>query len=594
MPDPKPHGAAMHLRLTKALSAAVIAVLATWSGIFSIARKLDLPVTTPWGIYRFMWDNQLHPDIAHDIETSLRISLLIGLIAFVVIWADKARTYYGDARWANLREVYNSAMLAKSGLLLGSFRGQFLRNNEPAHIAAIAATRSGKTSGIAKPNLLSWPGSIIAVDVKHELYQETAGFRSEHGQNVFMWSPADHDARSHCFNPLDTVRKDPNHRISDLQDLAATLFHETSDPLWHQQARDLFVGLALYVIDAPGIPATIGEIYRTLKTREETSDVFRYILEKHGEQLDPNVTMAFSNFINTNEKTRCGYKANITGALSLWANPVIDAATSRSDFSFADLRKRPTSLYIGVKEDQLLSLGPLVTMYLQQAVRVLRREIPGPDEPLWVTILIDEFATLGRMPVIKDALATIAGYNVRIVYIVQGIGQLDEIYGTSAREAMLQNTAVRVYFSANDKVTAEYISEQLGTTTIRTQSSNKAAGATASGKSTSHAPRPLMRPEEVRQLNPNRQIIFKESRRPILATKIRYYKSAIFKKRIRAAPPVPPLDVVRRMPPQIPSDDAAQAPSPSGAPEAAKVEVAQADDLESLAAELEQLITEQT
>ena len=72
--------------------------------------------------------------------------------------------------------------------------------------------------------------------------------------------------------------------------------------------------------------------------------------------------------------------------------------------------------------------------------------------------LLDEFASLGPMDVLKDSLASLAGFGVRICTIVQGLGQLDDLYGRPGREAILQNSALQVLFAANDDTTARYLS----------------------------------------------------------------------------------------------------------------------------------------
>ena len=59
--------------------------------------------------------------------------------------------------------------------------------------------------------------------------------------------------------------------------------------------------------------------------------------------------------------------------------------------------------------------------------------------------------------------------------------------------------------------------------------------------STSYIARPLLPPEEVRRLNPKKAIIFKETSRPILAEKVRYYEDRRLTKLLLDPPTVPPL-----------------------------------------------------
>jgi len=325
--------------------------------------------------------------------------------------------------------------------------------------------------------------------------------------------------------------------------------HGGDESMWQDEARDLFLGLVLYVLDTPAVPSTLGEVYRTLKTDADLAELIGHWLDTR-EDLDANCIMSLSNFAHKALKERSGVKSNLTAALNLWANPVIDSATAASDFDLSQARSEAMSVYVGVTLNQLANLSRLLNLFFQQTIDVLTRAVPGRDDNHPVLLVIDEFAALGRMDTLTNALAFLAGYNVRVLIIVQGLGQLDKLYG-SGRQDILQNSAVQVYFSANDETTANYISKRLGTKTIRTQSRTDPGGLGWASKSSSWAPRELMLPEEVRQLSSRKEILFKESQRPVLAQKIRYYDDSTFKSRLLPPASVPILDVAQIPPRQF-------------------------------------------
>lgn len=522
-----------------------------WSAALYVMLGFTIDAVRPWSVVEFIAAYGITSNTANILGTSFLIACIVGSLAAGALWLARPKNYYGDARWAHSGEIRKAGLLDKDGILLGRIGGTYLRNAESGHVLVAAPTRSGKGVGVVIPNLLSWPGSVVVLDIKHENHEITSGFRSKH-QRVFKWSPADDDSRSHRFNPLSTVRNDVAHRISDLQRLATILLPQPThaDPMWQNEARDLFLGLALYVLDDPNQPATIGQIYRTLKTEHDITDVVQFVLDNDAFALDTSARMSLGSFINKAPKERSGVRSNLTSALSLWANPVIDAATATSDFDLTELRRRPTSIYVAVKQNQLTTLAPLLGLFFQQCVDVLGRDLPGPDEPHKVLLLIDEFASLGRLPIIETAMAFLAGYNVRLVNIIQGLSQLEQYYGP-ARDSILQNSAVQVYFAANDDTTARYISSRLGTKTIRTNSRSDPGGFGWATKSTGYAGRDLMLPEEVRQLKNTQQIVFKEGARPAKTDKIIYYKDKRFTARLLPAAAVPEL--VIKPHPQIPA-----------------------------------------
>lgn len=514
-----------------------------WSTALYLMLGFTLDAVRPWSVFEYIRAYGISERDASMLATAFFVACIVASLVAGALWLSRPKKYYGDARWAYGGEIRKARLLDGDGVLLGKHGRTYLRNGEPGHVLVAAPTRSGKGVGVVIPNLLSWPGSVVVLDIKHENHQITSGFRAKH-QRVFKWSPADDEGRSHRFNPLSAVRDDVSHRISDLQRLATILLPQPThaDPMWQNEARDLFLGLALYVLDDPEQPATIGQIYRILKSEHDIADVIQLVLNNDELSLDSSARMSLASFLNKALKERSGVRSNLTAALNLWANPVIDATTAESDFDLTELRRRPTSIYVAVKQNQLHTLAPLLSLFFQQCVDVLGRDLPGPDEPHKVLLMIDEFASLGRLPVIETAMAFLAGYGVRLVNIVQGLSQLEQYYG-SARDSILQNSSIQIYFAANDDTTARYISSRLGTKTIRTASRSEPGGFGWATKTSGYAGRDLMLPEEVRQLEDKKQIVFKEGARPAMASKIRYYTDNHFKSRLLPAAQVPQLTI---------------------------------------------------
>ena len=568
-----------------------------WSTALYLLLGFSIDTVRPWSAIEFTRAYGLKGAQGSALGTSFLIALCLGLVAGVALFLSRPKHYYGDARWASKKEVRAAHLLDQRGVLLGRLGSEYLRNHAPGHVLVTAPTRAGKGVGVVVPNLLSWPDSVVVLDIKHENHQLTSGFRAKHGQDVFQWSPADDDGRSHAFNPLDTVRGDIRHRVSDIQRLGAILLPSPAhgdDSMWQDEARDLFLGVVLYVLDTPDVPSTLGEVYRTLKTDSDLADVIEHIIANRGDELDPNAAMSLANFVHKSLKERSGVKSNLTAALNLWANPVIDAATASSDFSLSDLRRKRMSIYVGVSLNQLSFLSRLLNLFFQQTVDVLSRQAPDRDESVQVMLLIDEFASLGRMDTVTKAMAFLAGFNVRMVNIVQGLGQVDQLYG-HGRQDILQNSSLQLYFAANDETTANYVSKRLGTKTIRTHSRTDPGGFGWASKSSSWAPRDLMLPEEVRQLKDSSEILFKESQRPVLAKKIRYYTDPVFKRRILPPAAVPLLKVEAIAPRrfELPDDSADLEEADSDLAFTHPQDEVDISELTAMAAELEHLLTEE-
>ena len=519
-----------------ALLAALILSFA-WSTALTLLLGRSLNDMPPWAVYSFMAEYGFS-----DRPGQLLLhSFMMGFAASGVLAASlllfTRPSWYGDARWASGWEIIRARLHAKRGLLLGKKGGRYLINDEPLHTLVAAPTRSGKGVGVVIPNLLTWNGSVVVLDIKKENYTLTAGYRAKH-QEVHMWSPM--DERSARYNPFDFVAKRGPNRITDLQKLAQILLPrpEHGETMWVNEAQSLFLGIALLVLDDSDMPSTLGQVYRILMADARLTKIAEEALDN--EALDPACHAALANYKNKAEKERSGVKSSLTSSLALWANPNIDAATSGSDFDLRQFRRKRSSVYVGVGQDQLLTLAPLLNMFFQQAVAELSKSLPATDEPHEVLFLIDEFPMLGAMPTLQKGLALLAGYKIRIVLITQGLGQLDEIYGRQATEGILQNCAVQVFFASNDDTTTNYVSARLGSKTVRVRSQSQSQDWSYT-TSTSYIARPLLPPEEVRRLDPKKALIFKETSRPVLAEKIRYYEDTQLMKLLFDAPEVPSL-----------------------------------------------------
>src|SRR3546814_2569330 len=104
-------------------------------------------------------------------------------------------------------------------------------------------------------------------------------------------------------------------------------------------------------------------------------------------------------------------KQTITARLNLWLNPVVDAATSASDFDLREVRARHMSIYLGVSPDNIDRIAPVYSLFLQQLVDLNTRDLPDAASNVPVLILLDEFARLGKASVIAGGFSYVAGYG---------------------------------------------------------------------------------------------------------------------------------------------------------------------------------------
>src|SRR3546814_14951811 len=69
--------------------------------------------------------------------------------------------------------------------------------------------------------------------------------------------------------------------------------------------------------------------------------------------LSEGCRAALSDFTSSADNTFTGIIQTVTSKLNLWINPIVDRAMAESDFSLTDLRRIPTSTYLGVSPNEL-------------------------------------------------------------------------------------------------------------------------------------------------------------------------------------------------------------------------------------------------
>jgi type IV secretion system protein VirD4 len=469
----------------------------------------------------------------------------------------RSRALHGDAKFATSLEIKKRGLLDGNGILLGQLNGKYLSMPGQQGVILSAPPRSGKGVGVVIPNLLNFPGSVIVVDIKRENWGITAGFRQKHGQQVYLFDPLSETGETARWNPLHYVSDDANIRINDIQRIAEMLYlSETGkDSFWVNSSRTLFLGITLYLFETQGATRTIGEVLRQGMSGGTTGEGFvahwKRVIEdrkKSDYPLSWQCVSSIFEVIDLAAQTASGIRKEFTSKLSLWLNPLLDAATSGTDFDLGDLRKKPMSIYVGVTPDNLDRIRPVLSLFFQQAIGLQTRELPEHNPLLkhQLLLMLDEFTALGRIPIIETSCGFLPGYNVRVLLVIQTPSQLRSVYGRDGADTIMKTLAGRILFAPKDFNDAQEISNDLGSTTVKGKSRSRPMLGTGKGNSTTESDqrRMLLLPQEVKEIGDHKEIIIYEGIRPILAEKIIYYKDKHFKKRLLSPPIIKHLQLV--------------------------------------------------
>jgi type IV secretion system protein VirD4 len=537
--------------------------------------------------YLFLWVSHLDPHRATPL-TILQYSHWYGRIPLIarrailcsgaglgfvtalalVLVIPRPKPLHGEAQFARRAEIARAGLFSHEGLILGEMGSRYLMLPGQQSVILAAPPRSGKDVGVVVPNGLNWPGSLVQVDIKRENWQITAGYRTARGQACFRFEPLSSTGDTARWNCLTYVSNAPDRRINDIQRIADILYAESpgTDPFWVASARSLFLGICLYLFETQSLPKTMGEVRRQGMASDDEGFGAHWKRIVQGRQsgkfpLSAECIRALYDVIDLAPVTASSVRKTFTSRLDLWANPLLDRATSGDDFDLRNLRRKPMSIYVCVNPDDLHRLRPVLSLFFQQTIGLQTTELPehNPALKYQLLMLLNEFTALGKIPIVSESMAYLPGYNVRILLVIQAPSQLREVYGPYAAETMLKSVAARIVFAPKDYPDAKEISDELGVRTVRARSRskpnamafNRQSGRGGSTTSSEQA-RALLLPQEVKEIGNDQALIFYEGVRPIRCRKIRYYVDRRLRARLLPPPPHA-TPIARQGTPTIPS-----------------------------------------
>jgi type IV secretion system protein VirD4 len=520
-----------------------------WNTYLSYLNALDLPQVRPY---------LLRIKLAG--VAGFGVPALLWLVALYLMFRTKAPSMHGDARFARAGDLRAKGMLSPSdnGILVGKFKGDFVRLGGQQFVILAAPTRSGKGVGVVIPNLLDYQESIVVLDIKQENFELTSGWRASQGQQVYLFNPFAEDRRTHRWNPLSYVSSDPAFRVSDLMSIASMLYPDGADEqkFWVSQARNAFMAFTLYLFEkwdddttrqlplALRNKPTLGTVYR-LSSGDGTD--LRQLYQRLAAEpfLSGNARSAFANMLSQAAETFASILGTFKEPLNAWINPVLDAATSEDDFLLTDVRRKKMTIYIGIQPNKLAESRLIVNLFFSQLINLNTKELPQTNPALkhQCLLLMDEFTSIGKVEIIASAVSYMAGYNIRLLPIIQSMAQLDATYGKDVSRTVITNHALQIVFAPREQQDANDYSDMLGYTTVRKDNITRGKGGEVSRSKTEER-RALMLPQELKAMGSEKEVFLYEGiAHPVMCDKIRYYQDSYFTSRLLPKVAIPTLSI---------------------------------------------------
>jgi type IV secretion system protein VirD4 len=515
-------------------------------------------------------------------------AFVAAMLAYLVIALSTRRAkaianLHGSARWAGIDDIQETGLLPKPGakpepsVYVGAWKDpkrgtiKYLMHSGPEHILTFAPTRSGKGVGLVIPSLLGYTESVVILDIKGENYALTAGWRKSIGQLIFKFDPMDTTGTATRYNPLAELRLGTEHEIADAQNIVTMIVDPDGNGLpthWDKTSFMFLVGVVLHVCylhKVAGQTATLPDVAAAL-SREEGINAL-YADMKHNTHLDgqPHTVVMRSSIdmLEKEERERGSVLSTAKTFFAIYADPVLARNIGKSDFKLTDLmqHEKPASLYLVIDPGNKERLKPIIRLIFAQVVRNLTPRMEFKDGRAVrrykhrLLLMLDEFPTLGKIPIFVDALAHIAGYGIKVFIIAQDLSQLYAAYGKE--ESISSNCHIRIAYAPNKIETAEVLSKMTGTATIVKRVQTTSGGRLGmtlgqTSESLQEFSRPLLTPDECLKLpgavkladgtiiEAGDMLVFAAGFPPIYGKQILFFKDPVLSARSRLPSPARP------------------------------------------------------
>lgn len=535
---------------------AILNTLKWFFGILIVSFILQkfILVNTRWGVYYTFWGTVF-------IEAYVIYKGIVNYRCAKYAQLTGGRNYIEDRRKYNMSfdeliDFFSNAeqhslsncdfpvgfWKEEEGIMLGDAEGHLVHipSVSEANIFAVGTPGSGKTSGIVIPTCLRYGGSVLAVDIKGDIYNACKSTRSirrfcpdlkdEDGNNIAL----DYSAR---FNPFSDIKYlNPTEKKLFLANMALTLIPDqpgADGNYFTSTARKIFIGITSYLLEKkPDVtfPEVLHAILHHQAPVGMDPDHFPLTVFQWAEMISrSNVYAAIeqmSSLIGNNEKNVSGAYDALCTALIPFSNETMDVLLTGKDYCISvDELENGYDVYLQVSQENLNTYAPLLTMILQTFLSgfTKRRDTSFGAKNRPILVLMDEFPQLTfSYNMVNTALSTLRSKSIQCMLIAQTVAQISRKYQNDGWRALLGNCTYQVILKSNEEMTQRYFSALIGTKKDLKISTSGEMMDIPSPRTISQERVPIFQPEDFGDLGDKLVVYY--NGKYIVAKKIKWYE----------------------------------------------------------------------
>lgn len=423
---------------------------------------------------------------------------------------------------------------------------------DDANMLTIGCVGSGKSVTSLWPNMMTYRGSMVVLDMKGEHARQTFYRRSskEHLYELGMEGRASKHLKNGRALMLDPFYENRDMSMAAMHQAILTDI-DPDDPRGRELVEAIVDGCVLpeaaenrFFEEVPKLVLK-GIIAHVITRYPEECHTFPFIFDlicgvsENRAEVDfkafeallllmlRNNAMggwpqqAAAQLLQENPKTRGNILTNIFRALEWAGDPAMRKHLSKSDFSLKEVAADPDridTLYIVLPEGMMSAQMRWLRVLTSVLITHLRNRYVKPD--IATLFVLDEFPRLGgRIDVIAKGWATLRSSKVKLWGVVQNISQLSADYPDHWQN-FIANSTVQM-FGIHDEETAKFASFMLGRRVLERKKK---------GHIVAEASREVLTPQEVitkYHKSANKQLVFPTTGLPLRLVRLSYKRMRI-------------------------------------------------------------------
>jgi len=339
--------------------------------------------------------------------------------------------------------------------------GELVTYSGDGHLISFAPTGTGKTSGPVITNALKHPGQLIVLDMKGEVYEETAEVRRAMGQKVCVVDLRDNGEKG-SLNPLDLAMRCGTDIAAIARSFAAEIIErgvEERDRFWNDWAETMIAGAAAWLLaDRPKVEHRLSGLF-DLFNHDDVALQMAVMLDQK-KVVFRAARAAFCAFLQLpDQNTRPSVLGTVQSHLRLFDSDLVRRVTDTTTMDLdAFIAGKPMSLYIIIPPDRLAAYKPLLRMWLSGLILAMTRRKQRPTER--TLMLCDEIGNLGRIEALLTATTLLRSWGLTLWTFWQNADQLS-IYGKQAN-TLVDNAGVIQIFGVPNYRMAQDLANVIG------------------------------------------------------------------------------------------------------------------------------------